>query len=78
MSSPKAAFASERAEEKASDNSSAEFATFMPRPPPPEAALTSKGKPISTASFCASSIVSTAPGEPGTRGSPAFAAVILA
>ena len=53
-------------------------ATFMPRPPPPDAALTSTGKPMSLAirMACASSVM--APSEPGTTGIPRRLAVDFA
>ena len=51
-------------------------ATFMPRPPPPDAALTRTT--ANPAPILASSFVLTAPGEPGTSGKPAAAAVIFA
>ena len=53
-------------------------ATFMPRPPPPAAALISTGKPISLAIFIASASLVTAPSEPGTTGMPSFLAVSFA
>ena len=53
-------------------------ATFMPRPPPPAAALISTGKPISLAIFIASVSLVTAPSEPGTTGMPRRFAVSLA
>ncbi len=62
----------------ASDRSSGVRATFMPRPPPPAAALISTGKPISRAIFIASSSSVTAPGEPGTQGMPSARTVRLA
>ena len=45
-------------------------ATFMPRPPPPAAALTSTGKPIVLAIASASWSEVTPPSEPGTTGMP--------
>ncbi len=53
-------------------------ATFMPRPPPPAAALTSTGKPIDFAIDSASSSEVTPPSEPGTTGMPSRWAVRLA
>ena len=52
-------------------------ATFMPRPPPPAAALTSTGKPMSRAIASASASDVTPPSEPGTTGMPSFLAVRL-
>ncbi len=69
---------SARAVESALGKSSSVRATFIPRPPPPAAAFTSTGKPISRAIRVASSLVVTAPGEPGTTGMPSFLAVSLA
>src|ERR1700730_17679192 len=68
--SPNADLASLEAVESASIRSSAVCATFMPRPPPPEAAFTSTGKPISCAIATASSSGPTLPSEPGTTGMP--------
>ena len=48
--------------------SSAVSATFMPRPPPPDAALTSSGKPISAPTRRPSSSSVIAPLDPGTHG----------
>ena len=53
-------------------------ATFMPRPPPPEAAFTSTGKPMSLAMRMASTSSVTPPSEPGTQGIPRRLAVRLA
>ena len=53
-------------------------ATFMPRPPPPAAALTSTGKPIAFAIASASWSEVTPPSEPGTTGMPSRLAVRLA
>ena len=58
--------------------SSAVSASFMPRPPPPDAALTSTGKPILAATARPSSSVVMAPSEPGTQGMPRLIAVFLA
>ena len=59
-----------RAVDNALGRSSSVRATFMPRPPPPAAAFTSTGKPMSRAMRIASSLVVTAPGDPGTTGMP--------
>src|SRR6266540_1514221 len=45
---------------------------FMPRPPPPAAALRMTGKPTSSAIFSASSASASLPRAPGRSGSPAF------
>ena len=50
----------------------------MPRPPPPDAALTNNGKPNLSLIFLASSYDETPPLEPGTTGIPAFLTVSLA
>jgi hypothetical protein len=50
----------------------------MPRPPPPAAALTIRGKPMDFEAAMAASIVSTSPSEPGTQGIPASSTVCLA
>ena len=50
----------------------------MPRPPPPAAAFTSTGKPISRPIASASLSVFTPPSEPGTTGMPSRFAVRLA
>ena len=50
----------------------------MPRPPPPAAAFTSTGKPISRAIASASLSFVTPPSEPGTQGMPSDLAVRLA
>ena len=50
----------------------------MPLPPPPAAALSMMGKPISSAVRTASSTVFTGPGLPGITGTPAFLAAALA
>ena len=54
-------------------------ATFMPRPPPPAAAFTSTGKPMSRADRAAPPRPSVMPpSEPGTTGMPSRLAVRLA
>ena len=78
MSSPNAAFASLLAELKASERFSMEFATFIPLPPPPAAALIITGKPIFSASCSALFKDEIEPLDPGTRGRPAFSAAIFA
>ena len=50
----------------------------MPRPPPPAAAFTSTGKPISRAIASASVSLVMPPSEPGTQGMPSALAVRLA
>ena len=50
----------------------------MPRPPPPAAALTIRGKPMALDASIAASTVSTSPSEPGTTGMPASLTVCLA
>ena len=70
MSSPKAAFASARAMASAEGSSLSARTTFMPRPPPPAAALSMTGKPMSRAKRRASSSEPTPPSEPGTVGMP--------
>ena len=52
--------------------------TFMPRPPPPAAALSMTGKPMSRASRSASSSEPMPPSEPGTVGMPSSFAARLA
>ncbi len=50
----------------------------MPRPPPPPAAFSNTGKPISCASARASAASLSTPGEPGVVGTPASVAMRLA
>ncbi len=74
MSSLKAAAASFRAMENWRTNSSSSFATRIPFPPPPAAALISTGKPIPRAASSASSGSAMA-SVPGTMGTPTSAMV---
>src|SRR5438552_15812459 len=58
--------------------SSGRCATFMPRPPPPAAALRRTGKPSACATDIASSSEDKPPLDPGTTGMPNRSAVRLA
>lgn len=55
-------------------NSASESTTRMPRPPPPNAALTMIGKPIFFAASQASSASLTGSSSPGITGTPTLAA----
>src|SRR6185312_1519339 len=59
-------------------NWSGESTTRIPRPPPPNAALMIRGKPIFSAARRASSGSLTGSGVPGTIGTPARSASFLA
>jgi hypothetical protein len=50
-------------------------ATFMPRPPPPKAALMAMGSPCSFAKAVISEASLTGSAVPGTRGAPALVAM---
>ena len=67
MPSPNADAASRSADATASASSSGACTTRMPRPPPPNAALTSTGYPtVSPAAITSSPAVTVAPGRTGT------------
>src|ERR1700722_20408738 len=73
-----AACASARATARPAANSASARISFMPRPPPPDAALSINGKPTSRARRNASASEATPPSEPGTTGMPSASAVRLA
>ena len=58
--------------------SSSFVTTLIPRPPPPNAALIIKGKPIFRPHFKASAGLDTALGVAGKVGTPALSAALLA
>jgi hypothetical protein len=70
--SPNAASASADASCSAAGKSANRSTRFMPRPPPPLAALTSSGVPTCRAAAMASSTVATVP--PAATGTPALIA----
>ena len=72
--SEKAASASAEAVLNAPATSSGSRTIFIPRPPPPEAALRITGKPIFRAYSSASWASCSVCGQPGRSGSPASAA----
>ena len=75
MPSPNAAAASRRAAPIAPASCEGSLTSRMPRPPPPNAALTSSGKPTCAAASCSPSESTVTPGSTGT---PAAAMVALA
>ena len=81
MPLPNAPTASRRAAATASVSSPGVATTRMPRPPPPKAALTSTGNPISVSARSASPAGSCSPSSmamPGSTGTPALPISCLA
>jgi hypothetical protein len=75
---PKADFASDVARLKESSKLDCSLTTRIPRPPPPNAALMMIGNPNSSVNFLTSSNFSTGPSVPGTTGTLALIARVLA
>ena len=77
VGSPKASCASERADSSATSMSAGSRTTRIPRPPPPEDALSTTGKPSRSPCSSASSTLSTGPPFHGTTGTSASSAMRL-